>query len=110
MNPTLKIKIHRCRECGARGLGPGAVKLLPMNGVLYCREHWREALVWEEQRASVLRGLSSLVGFHRDVHRTRWAKPRQAPAVRWEVYILELSEMARWALKAGDRRTFVHYF
>lgn len=81
-----------------------------MNGALYCRDDWRKALVWEEQRGAVLMGLHSLVTFDRDVRRARWAKPRQAPVVKWEIYILELSEMAGWALKAGDRRTFVHYF
>lgn len=108
----MKLQLKKCRTCGARGIGPGAVKLLPMNGVLYCAKDWKEALQWEEDRGKVVRGLENAHNLVQDMQCKADAPPpaQRTPKTDWLPWIYECAGMAAWALKEGDRRTFVHYF
>lgn len=101
------IQIKRCRTCKALGVGPNAIKLWPLNGQLYCKADWKAALQWDEQISQVIRGLESLVGFHRDVLHPKRKRPMRK--INWAPYIWEHAELAGIALEHGDKKTFTHY-
>lgn len=107
----IRLQIKRCHICKVRGLGPGAVKLLPMNGLLYCEKDWREQLDWEGQREIVLDGLKTdmfKAGFMEMKYKI--SPKSKAKAKDWRGYIQEHCDLAQWALTNNDRRSFVYYF
>lgn len=104
------MKVQRCRTCGKLGVGPHAVKLYPFEDHLYCREDFRGALQWHEQRGHVTSGIESMNEFMLEIARNGSPLLKRSIQTRWEPYIRDLSGLAGWALEVGDRRTFVHYF
>lgn len=103
-----RLKIQRCKTCHMLGVGPNAVKLYPLDDLLYCERGtpkdpgcYRQALAWHESRPNIILALMFEI-----------AKPREVKElgnIDWRPYIYECCEMAAWALD-HDRRTFVHYF
>lgn len=104
---AVKLQLKKCRTCGAVGVGPAAVRLFPLDGLLYCAPDFKSALDWTTNREAVTMGLRMeeahrLIKKHQDV-------PAYYPK-DWKAYLCELSGLAAEALVMGDRRTFVHYF
>lgn len=97
----MKLLVKRCHTCKARGLGPGAVKLWPFEGRLYCAEDYKDTLTWHESRPNIVMALMFEIAKPNEVK--IWDKPD------WKQYIFECCQMAEWAL-GKDKRTFVHYF
>lgn len=97
----MKLQVKRCHTCKARGLGPGAVKLWPFEGRLYCAEDYKDTLSWHESRPNIILALMFEIA--------EPGKKQVTYPPDWRSYIYECCEMAAWALDR-DRRTFVHYF
>jgi hypothetical protein len=111
----MRLTVRKCRTCGALGLGPNAIDLWPLDGWLYCREDFKTALQWDEQRSHVVRGVSNLYTYQQDaVRRIKKLGYLQITKVEakwdWRGYIQDCAGLAGWALEADDRRTFVYYF
>lgn len=108
----LKIKTRRCWTCGARGLGPGAVKLFPFEDRLYCAEDFKAALEWDSRRDTVTGGIKHVITFEKAAQLIRryGRKPAVVRVSNWTPYIWDLCTMAEFGLLRGDRKTFVHYF
>jgi hypothetical protein len=100
------FRIQKCFTCGALGVGPHKVKLWPFESRMYCREHYQEALGWDESRGQVIQGIKSL----HENYTARPAKIKKYKKHDWKAYIQECAEFASIALVHQDRRTFVHYF
>lgn len=105
----MKIKIKKCRTCGALGVGQSAVKLFPLDDLLYCKAHYGKSLDWTVNREAVVQGLSGMVNFIEDSGKKVYLAKQSRPQ-KWEAYIYEQAGMAAEALVMGDRRTFVYYF
>lgn len=109
----MKLQLKRCRTCGAVGVGPAAVRLFPLDGLLYCREHYGGSLDWTVNRSAVVMGLEretklTLLDAQKLLKKFQTAHP-YAPIKNWNAYLHELSGMAAEALVMDDRRTFVYY-
>ena len=103
-----RLKIQRCRTCHALGVGPLAVKLYPLDDLLYCERGtpkdpgcYRQALAWHESRPNIILALMFEIAGS--------GKKNITHPPDWRAYIYECCEMAGWAL-GKDKRTFVHYF
>lgn len=110
----MQIKLKRCADCGALGVGPNAARLYPFEGRLLCERGtaakpgcWRQALNWHANRPAVIAGLASYVQFLKDAAQS--ARVLRTVAPSWEAYISELCELAFVALELGDLRTFEQY-
>ena len=102
----MKLTLRRCRDCGALGMGPSAVKLIPFEGRLYCAKDWRERLEWDEQRQRVLITIENEYNFL-----TAKVLPTLPKVKRlWEPYIRDLCALAEFGLVHNDKKIFVHWF
>lgn len=108
----MRVVLKKCHTCGALGVGPHAVKLWPFENRMYCREHYREPLEWDEERSTVTDAIRTVKDFDETVASGLWRRmfrPSKVPR-DWRGYIEECAGLAGWALEAGDRRTFTYYF
>lgn len=100
----MKLQLKRCRTCGAVGVGPAAVRLFPLDGLLYCAPDFKSALDWTTNREGVTMGIERELRVY-----DRYEDLKFSPQ-SWSSFLHELSGMAAEALVMDDRRTFVHYF
>lgn len=110
---AMKIELKRCRTCGALGVGPNAVKLFPLDDLLYCRPHYGKSLDWTANREAVVQGIESMTKITpQELQRVikNLGNHISGGTKNWAAFISENAGMAAEALVMGDRRTFVYYF
>lgn len=113
----MKLTLQKCAwpGCTVLGVGPGAQKLYPTAGRLWCRKHVRDQIDWEVERENVVHAIGQGYDFDKAVASGLLAKilkkmNQKQPPKDWRGFIEECAGLAGWALSAGDRRTFVYYF
>lgn len=114
----MKLQIKKCATCGALGVGPRAVKLHPLDGLLYCERGdaetpgcYRQALDWHENRSTMVLAMMFENAAVESIER----KMRKAVNIKstkpgWLGFIDEQAWLAGWGLEHDDKKIFVYYF